>query len=429
MRFIANFVWDNSATFVYNTIHERWPIILTKVIDQVHRYRQIHVAVYREEGYRDMENVIAELTELHDSMTCDKPLVDFNDDLDNVELWNNLLYKLRKENKGELSWYRLSWLFIECYVYRRIAVAFRRTKTLSQFDPFAAQKQIAFIDSINSADVVANYLDNFYVQTHSHTLDSKLISRFLQICLWGNKCDLSLSCGDSMVPDSTLLEMGKKFTEKIISNDLQKAIEILQHACGQRIDIVLDNAGLELFGDLVLADFLINVVKVGKVIFRGKAMPWFVSDVTNGDFHWLLEILSGSNHNSFNKAGQRWQQMLAKDKFEFQAHRFWTLPFPYCEMQDQAPDLYDDLAESAMIIFKGDLNYRKLVGDRKWPWNTPFKVALRGFTPAPVLALRTIKSETVVGLSDSVIADIENLYGESEEWMITGEYAVVQLQQ
>lgn len=49
-----------------------------------------------------------------------------------------------------------------------------------------------------------------------------------QICLWGNKCDLSLSCGDSMVPDSTLLEMGKKFTEKIISNDLQKAIEILQ---------------------------------------------------------------------------------------------------------------------------------------------------------------------------------------------------------
>lgn len=56
-------------------------------------------------------------------------------------------------------------------------------------------------------------------------------------------------------------------------------------------------------------------------------------------------------------------------------------------------------------------------------------MALRGFTPAPVLALRTIKSETVVGLSDSVIADIENLYGESEEWMITGEYAVVQLQQ
>lgn len=50
------------------------------------------------------------------------------------------------QNKGELSWYRLSWLFIECYVYRRIAVAFRRTKTLSQFDPFAAQKQIAFID-------------------------------------------------------------------------------------------------------------------------------------------------------------------------------------------------------------------------------------------------------------------------------------------
>lgn len=41
-------------TFVYNTIHERWPIILTKVIDQVHRYRQIHVAVYREVSDTDM---------------------------------------------------------------------------------------------------------------------------------------------------------------------------------------------------------------------------------------------------------------------------------------------------------------------------------------------------------------------------------------
>lgn len=51
--------------------------------------------------------------------------------------------------------------------------------------------------------------------------------------------------------------------------------EFSRHACGQRIDIVLDNAGLELFGDLVLADFLINVVKVGKVIFRGK-VPFII---------------------------------------------------------------------------------------------------------------------------------------------------------
>uniref|UniRef100_A0A1I7XV13 Sugar phosphate phosphatase n=1 Tax=Heterorhabditis bacteriophora TaxID=37862 RepID=A0A1I7XV13_HETBA len=39
-----------------------------------------------------------------------------------------------------------------------------------------------------------------------------------------------------------------------------------------------------------------------------------------------------------------------------------------------APDLYKDLSASSFIIFSGDLNYRKLVGDREWPYQTAFKL-------------------------------------------------------
>lgn len=55
-----------------------------------------------------------------------------------------------------------------------------------------------------------------------------------------------------------------------------------------------------------------------------------------------------------------------------------------------------------------------------------FQVALRGFAPAPLLALRTLKAETQVGLSSKVISDLREKYGNSKEWMVTGEYGVAQ---
>lgn len=59
----------------------------------------------------------------------------------------------------------------------------------------------------------------------------------------------------------------------------------------------------------------------------------------------------------------------------FEAHPFWTYGVPYCEMKPMAPQLYEELSQAKLVIFKGDLNYRKLVGDRLWPLSTPFEVA------------------------------------------------------
>ena len=50
-----------------------------------------------------------------------------------------------------------------------------------------------------------------------------------------------------------------------------------------------------------------------------------------------------------------------------------------CHMQDVAPDLYAELSQLKLIIFKGDLNYRKLVGDRDWPLSTTFTQAVSFF--------------------------------------------------
>lgn len=51
---------------------------------------------------------------------------------------------------------------------------------------------------------------------------------------------------------------------------------------------VMDNAGFELFCDMIYADFLIVSGLASEVRFHGKRFAWFVSDVTAPDFSWIV---------------------------------------------------------------------------------------------------------------------------------------------
>lgn len=47
-----------------------------------------------------------------------------------------------------------------------------------------------------------------------------------------------------------------------------------------------DNAGFELYCDFVYADWLIQSGIASEIVFHGKKLPWFVSDVTRKDWDW-----------------------------------------------------------------------------------------------------------------------------------------------
>lgn len=188
------------------------------------------------------------------------------------------------------------------------------------------------------------------------------------------------------------------------------------------VHIVLDNAGFELITDLCLAEFLTETGLAQVVHFHGKPMPWFVSDVTASDWDWTLKKMCKSSDSVLVNLATKWKQHLSNSKWTFQAHDFWCSPYDFAQMQSVSPDLFAQLAQADLVFFKGDLNFRKLVGDLKWDFSTPFKVTLRGFHPTALCALRTLKCDLAVGLHED---QVEAGKKTSEDWMLNGSHGVI----
>ena len=192
----------------------------------------------------------------------------------------------------------------------------------------------------------------------------------------------------------------------------------------RRIDFVVDNAGLELFSDLCFADWLLRVNLADRVVFHFKQMPWFVSDAMIKDFHWTLSLMSNSEDSMLQSLSESWNKRVQEGSFVLTDHPFWTSCYEYTAMPNVADDLYQNLKESHLIFFKGDLNYRKLLADRNWLYTENFSIALGGFEPTNVCALRTLKADLVTGLSPGAANQAAS---QNKDWMITGQYAVCQV--
>ena len=141
-----------------------------------------------------------------------------------------------------------------------------------------------------------------------------------------------------------------------------------------------------------------------RIRFRVKNQPWFVSDTMPQDFDWVLnemcsgapnDIQSEKSENSditpiLVKYGEKWKSYLEDGIWSIHPDPFWTYPHDYSLMKSDDKLLYQTLSEADLLIFKGDLNYRKLVGDLNWKPTDTFKESLQGFHPAPLVALRTL---------------------------------------
>ncbi|XP_032589996.1 damage-control phosphatase ARMT1 [Drosophila grimshawi] len=401
-------------SYAYHTIRNRLPVILTRVIDSLTRDKSELIAEFGEHAREELKIVIGLISRLKYELQTDKPFQEFTGDEPDHDLWNDFIAELPKEGR---TFYQACWMYTECYTYRKLYSFVENSIFIKQFDCFGKIKEQALIGSQDAILSLAKY-------TRRTENCIEMFAELLKMNLWSNRNDLS---DDGRLFNMEILHDVSAMDEYILINNVEDIwICLSEHNSinRQHVDIVLDNAGYELFNDFILAEYIIEKGLAEKVRFHVKAFPWYVSDTTKRDFNHTLEYLSKHSDYIISLIGNKFKQFFDDGKFELAPiSYFWTAPHAFHNMRNLEPELYQSLQQSKLIIFKGDLNHRKLLSDVCWESTQDIKVCLGGFLPSNFCTVRTIKSEVISGLAQGVSEDLTR---KDPNWMVTGNYGIIQ---
>jgi hypothetical protein len=301
------------------------------------------------------------------------------------------------------SWFDLPFLVAEAFFYRRLleAVGYTRPGPWQGADPFAPAKA-AELAGLAAADT-----------THDSGAAGVRPSRadLLLAAVWGNQADLGflLDHGGRARPGET--------GSGLLVDASAQLWQALAQARAGRVLYVADNAGQEITADLLLVDRLI--ADGHAVTLHVKPTPTFVSDATVPDVVAALAALAARG-DAGHASAVRLREAARAGALDISTHWFWTAPYSFHHLP---ADLVAEVRAASFVLLKGDLNYRRLLGDLWWP-PTADVAAATAYLPAPVGVLRTLKSDVVAGLPADVVARLER---DEPGWRTSGRYAVIQL--
>ncbi len=242
----------------------------------------------------------------------------------------------------------------EYWLYFRILMAVRYAET--HIDPFRRTKHRDLARHIDWAAQA--------IQT------TRSLAEALNLSLDANAHDLSQTSGPAS------------------SYDLGRELLQIEPGGIRRLNLIADNFGGEFVADLVLATI---AAEAGiEVVVHVKHLPIFVSDTTTEDIIILFDRLRRDT-----EFGRRLQTVTDRGTVRFVSNTFWSAPL----FLDRLPLEELGAREGVLNVLKGDLNFRRAIGDVTVPVETPFE-SLPVLPAAPMLALRSIKSYCAAGMSD-----------------------------
>lgn len=344
------------------------------------------------------------------------------DHTDSTLLGELFRVKLARSCRQGLHWHAISWWLAENYEYFLLDALHASLKRPGQPDDlFWYLKKRGLEGALPLfADCAAPLVD---AASQATALTPTLFRLALLRNLWGNKADLSMSGG--VVSQK---ELKSDAANLLLLDDIDAVYE---HYCRQgvtAVTIMADNTGFEVLCDFLLAALLLHFNAALHITYVVKAAPVFVSDVTLPDVDITLDAMAASSSgrllsprsslglqwiaSTLREARQAGRFVPVASSFLCTAEPGWNMPLSLAEL----------LGGQGLLISKGDANYRRLLGDLHWPYDTAPKAVLE-YLPCAVLVMRTMKSNVNIGISEERQARAAQF---DAKWDCSGKVGMIQ---
>lgn len=373
---------DRPGSFSRSVFHERHPVLIANLVEDF---------PYPPELRFRLETLLAE--SLDGTVPPEVPPGP------NLAFWEDQIAACAGK-----PWSSLTFLWAESYFYRRLLDALEYFEPGSAWhgvDPFAPQKHA----QLAGPEILAD-LDAYAALAARDPLERR--QALLHASLWGNQADLGFRTTSTIDGRSAVLV-----------DDSPAVWDLVDGPVDRPVILVADNAGRELTADLALIDSLLDT-GTAVVELHVKPHPYFVSDATGQDVLDTLDALAANPREPVKSLAERLREAIRAGRLRLRTHAWYALPTTY---RGLPPELAPDFAAAKLVVLKGDLNYRRLVGDREWDAATPFGDVVDYF-PGAVAALRTAKSDLAVGIPPARLAELE---AGPPDWRISGTHAMIQV--
>ena len=254
------------------------------------------------------------------------------------------------------------------------------------------------------------------------------LETFLYVSLWGMQKDRKLICEDPNITGTA--KKRKAFTESIrnqmshlVKNDCENVLKVFQEGKTSRgdVSIILGNTGKELVADLALAYTLITLNLCETVTLHTKKYTINEFGATSVDVYGHIEHLADPVHSSVwavRHFGEALRTHVYTGRLKILDDEFWCLPTP---MWNMPVHIESYLLKSRLVIVKGDDNYRRLLGDRDWSFETDISMVLN-YWPVCLCAVRVIESEIGCGFDERSATQA----GFNKAFMNSGKWGLIQ---
>jgi uncharacterized protein with ATP-grasp and redox domains len=316
------------------------------------------------------------------------------------------------------DWLQPPWFSVEVYFYRKILAitGYFRDGQGRGADPFAHDKRQGLVSSVASIRELSGQVAEILGANGRHR---QALAKLLFADLWGNQADMSMWPGGTESDEDPVDEQSPQAHTLVDDSAAVVAYLFDRQSPANQVDILLDNAGFELVADLHLVAYLLTHKLANHVHLLAKVHPIFVSDALKKDVMETVSFLAEDDDANVATIGRRLKEFMASGRLSLQDEWFWNSPLPAWEMPEA---LRHDLAKADLLISKGDANYRRWLGDRHWPFTTPFSDVV-AYAPVPLAALRTLKAEVMVGLTDETLHQVSQA---DPGWLANGSWGVIQ---